>query len=181
MTPIGLLMIEHRLIERMVAPLGACIERMDATGEMDPVFLGTAVDFIRSYADRCHHGKEEDILFRDLKSKPLTDEHRRIMDELIAEHVYGRKTVGLIVEARQRYLDGDGEAVRTVMQGLGELIGFYPGHIEKEDKHFFRPAMAYFTEAQQQRMLQECHEFDRTLVHEHYRDVMAAMEAAMGQ
>ena len=34
--------------------------------EVDPVFIDTAVDFIRTYADRCHHGKEEDLLFKAL-------------------------------------------------------------------------------------------------------------------
>jgi hemerythrin-like domain-containing protein len=33
------------------------------------LFIDTAVDFIRTYADRCHHGKEEDILFRNLAKK----------------------------------------------------------------------------------------------------------------
>ena len=36
---------------------------------VDPVFIDTAVDFIHTYADRCHHGKEEDILFKALAAK----------------------------------------------------------------------------------------------------------------
>ena len=67
---------------------------------MDPAFIETAVDFIRTYAYLCHHGKEEDILFRDLAGKRLSDEHRKTMDELIAEHVVARQaTAGLAAAA----------------------------------------------------------------------------------
>jgi hemerythrin-like domain-containing protein len=61
----GPLMIEHRLIERMLKVVEGVVADIEATQKVDPVFIDTAVDFIRFYADRTHHGKEEDILFRD--------------------------------------------------------------------------------------------------------------------
>lgn len=179
MKPIGLLMKEHRLIERMVGPIRESIRRMRETGEVRPVFVDTAVDFIRTYADRCHHGKEEDILFRDLKKKSLSDEHRRVMEDLIEEHVYARKTVARMMAGKERYLHGDAEAVKYVMECMHELLEFYPRHIEKEDKHFFIPVMEFFSDDEQARMLEECYEFDRTVIHEHYADVMNRLEAAM--
>ncbi len=66
MKPIGLLMIEHRLIERMVDPIRKKVRLMNEAEAVDPLFVDTMVDFIRTCADRCHHGKEENILFRDL-------------------------------------------------------------------------------------------------------------------
>jgi len=56
------LMIEHRLIERMISVIKHSLTQIESTQEVDPVFVDTAVDFIRIYADRTHHGKEEDIL-----------------------------------------------------------------------------------------------------------------------
>ncbi len=61
---------------------------------MNPEFIDSAVDFISVYADRCHHGKEEEILFRDLAKKKMNEEDTRIMNELIEEHIWGRKTRG---------------------------------------------------------------------------------------
>jgi hypothetical protein len=75
----GPLMIEHRLIERMLLVVKDVVAKIEAQHEVDPVFVDTAVDFIRMYADRTHHGKEEDILFRQLKNKPMSDEDLRIM------------------------------------------------------------------------------------------------------
>jgi len=66
MKPIGPLMREHRLIERMIALMGREIEQINASGKVNTGFLMVAVDFIRTYADRTHHGKEEDILFRSI-------------------------------------------------------------------------------------------------------------------
>jgi hemerythrin-like domain-containing protein len=44
------------------------------------MFVHIAVDFIRVFADQTHHGKEEDILFRELGKKPLTVKDRQIME-----------------------------------------------------------------------------------------------------
>ena len=57
MMPIGPLMKEHRLIERMIALMEKELGRLNAGEELDPGFIDIAVDFIRTYADRCHHGK----------------------------------------------------------------------------------------------------------------------------
>ena len=63
------LMIEHRLIERMISLIKSTLVQIETTKEVDPLLVDTAVDFIRMYADRTHHGKEEDILFRELSKR----------------------------------------------------------------------------------------------------------------
>ena len=140
MLPIAPLMIEHRLIEKMLTVIQKEIDRSEQQNKINPEFIDLAVDFIRMYADRCHHGKEEDILFRDLDKKPLSDEHSRIVDELVEEHRQGRKTVAGLVEAKGRYLKGDPEALTLMLNLMRFLVDFYPRHIEKEDKHFFYPS-----------------------------------------
>jgi hemerythrin-like domain-containing protein len=64
-------------------------------GTVHPVLLDSAVDFIRTYADRTHHGKEEDILFRDLAKKDLSAQDQSVMQELINEHTYARQRCGI--------------------------------------------------------------------------------------
>jgi hemerythrin-like domain-containing protein len=177
--PIGPLMIEHRLIERMIRIAKIELERLTSGKTPDPAFIDVAVDFIRTYADRCHHGKEEDILFRDLAKKGLSDEHKRIMDELIAEHVQGRKKTRALSEAKERYLkmNGDDNAVTDVIEAISWLVNFYPVHIEKEDRHFFMPVMSYFTKQEQNAMLQEMYEFDKNLIHSVYGGVVERLES----
>lgn len=57
--PRGCLMIEHRLIERAIKLMAAEKERLESGGKLDPPVIDTLVDFVRTYADRCHHGKED--------------------------------------------------------------------------------------------------------------------------
>jgi hemerythrin-like domain-containing protein len=171
MKPIGPMMWEHRLIEKMLRLFDGEIRKISEHNRIDTVFIDTAVDFIRTYADRTHHGKEEDILFRDLVKKRLTPEHARIMDELISEHRYSRQVVGKLLVAKERYIKGE-DTSQEIIAYLKELAQFYPAHIEKEDKHFFYPCMDYFTKAEQDQMLSEFYEFDRNMIHEKYRKVV---------
>ena len=176
MMPVGPLMIEHRLIERMIKIMQANLENISKEGKVDPVFIDTAVDFIRIYTDRCHHGKEEDILFRDLAKKKISDEHNRIMNELIEEHKMGRNNVKNLVEAKEKYAQGNQDALKDIVSNMEILIKFYPKHIEKEDKRFFIPCMNYFTDAEKDAMLNEMSEFDRSMIHEKYTKVVEGYE-----
>jgi len=169
-------MIEHRLIERMLMIIKDVLAEIESKQKVDPVFVDTTVDFIRVYADRTHHGKEEDILFRELKKKPLSDEDRRVMNELIEEHVFGRQTTKALVAANTRYRNGDETALDEIADKLKTLIAFYPKHIEKEDKVFFPASRAYFTDEEDQAMLAEFWEFDRKMIHEKYRSVVEGFE-----
>jgi len=176
MMPIGPLMIEHRLIERMIDVMREEFVLIMKEKKVDPEFIETTVDFIHTYADRCHHGKEEDILFRDLGGKKLTEEHRRMIEELVEEHRRGRNITGKLVEANAKYVQGSQEALSTIMDCIKTLIAFYPQHIEKEDKHFFIPCMDYFSDAEKEAMLKEEWEFDKSLIHEKYRNMVIAAE-----
>jgi hemerythrin-like domain-containing protein len=172
MKPIGPLMWEHRLIEKMLGHMMRHIDRAEADKTIHPVVIDTAVDFIRMYADRTHHGKEEEILFRDLAHKELTDELKNTMQELLDEHVWGRKTTTEIVAAKAAYLSGKEEKLDEIIRLARELGNFYPKHIEKEDKHFFYPCQEYFSKAEQEIMLAQFWEFDRKMIHEKYNRVV---------
>ncbi len=176
MMPIGPMMIEHRLIERMLAVARKELERFWREKRINPQFVLELVDFIRLYADRCHHGKEEDILFRELGKKPLSDEHRRLVEELVKEHNWARQQTREMVEATGRYANEGEEAYLTVTARLSALVDFYPKHIEKEDKHFFLPVMRYFSQEEKDAMLREGFDFDSTLIHETYKAVVAEAE-----
>ncbi|MFX0144462.1 MAG: hemerythrin domain-containing protein, partial [Candidatus Hodarchaeota archaeon] len=142
----------------------------------NPLFIDIAVDFIRMYADRTHHGKEEDILFRDLDKKELSPNHMKIMDELVEEHIWARNTVGKLVDAKNQYVNGDVKFIDDIVNLMKELVEFYPKHIEKEDKHFFIPVMKYFDVEEQKDMLLEFWDFDKTLIHEKYQKVVENLQ-----
>jgi hemerythrin-like domain-containing protein len=172
----GPLMIEHRLIERMITLIKQKLGQIESTNQVDPLFIDTVVDFIRIYADRTHHGKEEDILFKKLENKQMSDQDRRIMDELVDEHALGRKTTKELVEANAQYRVDEKIALAVIVSKLKKLINFYPKHIEKEDKVFFPSYMKYLSDEEDQLMLEEFYEFDREMIHEKYKSVLKELE-----
>ena len=80
MKPRGALMIEHRLIEKVLAVVKKRLANWNENN-FDPLFLDAVVDFITVYADRTHHGKEEDILFKTLERKELKEADFTILEE----------------------------------------------------------------------------------------------------
>jgi len=176
MKPIGPLMHEHRLIERMITVIGKRKDVMARNRKVDTVFIDSAVDFIRTYADKTHHGKEEDILFRDLAKKRMSVQHARIMQELLDEHVFARKMTGELVEAKESWLAGNTKSIDVVLDRITTLVGFYPEHIRKEDKEFFFPILDYMSKEEQDKMLAEFYDFDRQMIHLRYRWVVEGFE-----
>jgi len=176
MMPVGPLMIEHRLIERMIKLLESEFNIIKEKRKLNIAFIESAIDFIKTYADRCHHGKEEDILFRELKKKNISEVHKKILDELIEEHVYGRETTKILLNATEEYANGEVNKLNDILKQINKLIKFYPKHIKKEDKDFFVPCMDYFNRQEQDNMLNEFWEFDKRLIHEKYRKMVELYE-----
>jgi hemerythrin-like domain-containing protein len=58
-----ILMNEHRVIEQMLSVVDAMADLALRTRTVNPQSAAQSIDFIRTFADRCHHAKEEDVLF----------------------------------------------------------------------------------------------------------------------
>lgn len=76
------------LLERLAARAGSSADAID---------LAALLDFLREFVDRCHHGKEEDLLFPAMVKAGLAD-HGGFIDELRAEHLQGRELLQRLVE-----------------------------------------------------------------------------------
>ena len=169
-------MREHRLIERMVKIINNLQLEINEKKVTDSNYIEVVVDFFKTYADKCHHGKEEDILFKNLSTKNLKQEHQTIMNELIEEHAYARKTVNKLKETNTNYRQGSKKAIMEINALLKDLSTLYPKHIQKEDKHFFYPCMNYFSKPELDSMLDDFWEFDRKMIHEKYEKIVSEKE-----
>lgn len=185
MLPIAPLMIEHRLIEKMIRLMAQETARIRENVAVSPQFafldvkfIDAAVDFIRTYADQVHHGKEEDIFFAALKKKSLSPEHLQIMQELYQDHEWGRKTTARLVEAKGKFMEGSSEPLTDIIECLAALVEFYPRHIAKEDQQFFLPSMEYFSQEEKNAILANMVEFDRGFIQGKYQKILAEWESA---
>jgi hemerythrin-like domain-containing protein len=94
------------------------------------------VEFMRTFADRCHHGKEETHLFPVLVSKGVPDTGCPI-GGLTHEHQQGRVLVKELAAAVEAYGGGDPSAKESLIKSLHGVVGLYPNHIWKEDYLLF--------------------------------------------
>lgn len=176
MLPVGLLMIEHRLIERLINLMDSQAGRIEKENKIDPDFLAFAIDFLRTYADKCHHGKEEDILFKTLEQKSLSAEHREMIKDLLRDHIRSRKMVAALSESKDKCLQGEKLALKDITGLVRGLVQLYCRHIKKEDKDFFLPMMGYLNKDEQSRMLKDFQDFDKRFVQTVYKDELTSWE-----
>jgi hemerythrin-like domain-containing protein len=174
--PIERLTREHRLLDRMLAVIESQLARPGDRNTFDLELLDDIIDFMRTYADLIHHGKEEAILFARLAAKPMSDEHRRILADLVADHRKVRERTTLLVAARRLHFRGSSDALAKVADVLRELLAFYPQHVLTEERHFFVPCMEYFSDAERAQMLHDMDEFDRKVFQEQYARLVESLE-----
>ncbi len=92
MGAIEMLMTEHRLIIKVLGALEKYVEAVVSNQPVDRADLAKFVTFIREFADRCHHGKEEDILFATMIDQGYPREQGPVA-VMLADHEMGRQFV----------------------------------------------------------------------------------------
>jgi hemerythrin-like domain-containing protein len=137
---------EHRLIEKVLGALDAAASEAERGQVAEPARLAELLAFLREFADRCHHGKEEDILFRRLGERGLGPEHGPVA-VMLYEHELGRS-----------HIRDMGEALPEIGTEAGRLrfaraarayVTLLTGHIMKEDNILFPMADQVLSEEDQ--------------------------------
>lgn len=123
---------EHQLILRMVAVLEKNTELLEKGRFRDWDFFLAAVDFIRNYADRFHHAKEEDVLFKALVANGMPAENSPVAAMLMA-HDQGREHVAAMEDAARRALEGETGQAAVIAEHARGYIAMIRDHIDKED------------------------------------------------
>ncbi len=132
MDAIEMLMGEHRLIEKAIDALVAFSDEVRRKVTDDRAELGRFVTFIREFADGCHHGKEEDILFRAMIEAGFPRNGGPIAVMLL-EHDQGRQHVAALKalsEKAEPWTAEDRQRLADAAHGYANLLR---QHIHKED------------------------------------------------
>lgn len=132
---------EHRVIELVLGAIDR-EARKAAHGEpIDPGFFAQAIDFIRNFADKCHHGKEEGILFKAMAEKGVPVEGGPI-GVMLGDHEEGRRFIRAAREALDR------NDLRAVADSLTRYTALLRQHIMKEDNVLYPMAERVLSEAE---------------------------------
>jgi hemerythrin-like domain-containing protein len=131
---------EHIYIKKVLAGIRKqCIEIVNGN-KVDLEVFEKVIDFVRSYADKYHHQKEEKHLFNIMADQLAKDIGPGPIEGMLTEHDFGRSYIYELEQALKRYKDGD-------MDARVDIIGFAMGyehlltkHIDKEDNAIFNLA-----------------------------------------
>ena len=143
---------EHRLILRMLDLLEGAAARTAAGSPDGLEFYLDAVDFIRNYADRFHHAKEEDILFAALVKNGMPRENSPVAAMLL-EHDRGRGYVKAMEAAVKAALQGVSGQLPAIAGNAREYLEMLREHIAKEDSILYPLAERVIPEVMREEIL----------------------------
>ena len=131
---------EHGGIILMLKIMGKVAERLKKGEEVKREHLNKIVEFLRNFADKCHHGKEEGILFPEIAKNKF---NVQMIYEFLGEHKSGRDYIRGIAEGLKDYETGNPEAYHIAknMTGYIQLLNH---HIQEENTKLFPTAEKNF-------------------------------------
>lgn len=170
------LMAEHRNIEKVLDALEEALTKPEG-GEFPARRFAVGLAFLREYADRRHHGKEEERLFPAMNRRGMPYEGGPLHC-MLEEHKYGRSLLGSIAAALPQAEGGDQAARGRVSEDFGAYIAFLRDHIHKEDNVLFRMADGILTPEDQKALEAEFAAFDGKKIGE--KELAAALSEMAG-
>ena len=162
MKAIAILMDEHRLIEQVLGSLETLALEVEAGRTVERPIVAEYAGFFREFADACHHGKEEDLLFARMVERGFPKEAGPI-GVMLHEHRLGRQRVAGL----RSIGEGDGEvgaAERQLfLEASFEFVPLLRQHILKEDRILYPMASEALAPEELERMAADFEAFDRQL------------------
>ncbi len=175
------LMEEHRLIEQVLGSMETFVDRMGAGEDVPRERLRDYADFLSNFADKCHHGKEEDRLFALMASNGFPTDYGPIA-VMLSEHQESR---------------GHVKALAGIGKGSGPLspeekaeagghakcyIALLRGHIMKEDNILYPMALQAIRNEQMEDLARRFEEFEKQVMgdgaHERFHAIANELIAA---
>jgi hemerythrin-like domain-containing protein len=157
--------------------------RLLSRGEpVAPATLSGLLEFLRLFADRCHHGKEEEHLFPALERKGLPRSGGPV-GVMLHEHEQGRALIRQMGEAAEDYAAGKTQAGQIWADAASSYVYLLRSHIMKEDNILFAMAEQMLTKSEQQELSEAFERVERDKLgpgtHERLHDLMDRLYSEM--
>ena len=121
---------EHEIIEQTIEVLNKYAKNLQERKKVPPKVLNEIIDIIKNFADKCHHGKEEDVLFPLIKKTNAKEV--KIISILLKEHKKGRNFIKELTKAISK------KDTNGMIKNANGYINLLPQHIKKENLIFPR-------------------------------------------
>jgi hemerythrin-like domain-containing protein len=178
-SPVEVLEEEHHFIQKVLGAMAVLVEALEAGEEVKIETLQEIVEFMRIFADKCHHGKEETHLFPALESKGVPTRGCPL-GALISEHQKGRGLVADLAEATEAYTTGGRLAKESLLKSFHALMDLYPNHIWKEEYLAFPMADKILSSEEKRNLFEKFEMVENEIgldVHERFEELAKKLEA----
>ena len=138
-----------------------------------------ALEFLKMFADRCHHGKEEDLLFPLLETKGIPRDNGPI-SVMLSEHQTGRGFIKGMSDGLEQYKVVNREALPVIRENAHGYTNLLRNHIAKENDILFMMAERVLSEQEQQELATKFDEIEAERIgigrHEKFHQLLNEME-----
>jgi len=146
---------EHEGILFGMTILEKMAENLAGNGPVEVDDYGEMVNFLKLFADKCHHGKEEGFLFPAMERAGIRKENGPI-GQMLYEHGIGRKYLAEMTAA----LEGGKIEKDTFGKAANGYIELLRSHIGKENRTLFPMGDEAIPAAEQERLLAAFEKFE---------------------
>ena len=168
------LLNEHEAISSAIRILECMMDAMKKAPVVDTTDIRAFIGFLKEFADKCHHGKEEQFLFPAMEAAGVPNEGGPI-GVLLAEHAQGRQLIREMEESIAPDVD------RTKLaRAAGQYAVLLRVHIRKENTVLFPMAEQVLTEAQLEKLYAGFEEHEEKVIgqgrHEELHAVLKSLQ-----
>jgi hemerythrin-like domain-containing protein len=134
MNGIQLMIEEHVYIKRVLKVVRKMCLLVYKHKPIDFDDFEIVIDFVREYADKHHHGKEEELLFNRIIDETGEIGEKLITHGMMVEHFQGRFFIHELESALIELKKGKQEVIIDVIANAISYVNLLERHIDKEDK-----------------------------------------------
>jgi hemerythrin-like domain-containing protein len=178
MDAIELMVEEHKNIKVMLKVVRkVCFGLLKGT-EVDYEEFDKIIDFIKNYADKHHHQKEENYLFDKMVTELGPMGEKLIKNGMLVEHDLGRMFIRNLSIALNQYKQGNEEAMIDIIANAVTYANHLGEHIRKEDNVIYSFARRELKSEVMDRVNEECKKFESETTEESNKYVTLLKELA---
>ncbi len=143
------------------------------------------VRFLKLFADKCHHGKEEGLLFPAMEKAGIPND-RGPIGQMLIEHTQGRKYIADMVKSIDADADANNDADdggvldNCFIEAAADYIALLRSHINKENMILFPLGDKKIPADVQTQLLSSFEEFEEQVMgkgtHEELHELLSKFE-----
>jgi len=177
------LRIEHDAILIILAVTDKIKEQLLQNKAINTEHVELIIDFLKTFADKCHHSKEEKYLFPALEKAGIPNE-RGPIGVMLYEHTLGRTFIQGMADSLSDYKNNEKNSAELLVKNMAGYIKLLTGHIQKENTILFMLAEQRLSESQQEALFLEFEKIEEEEIgtgkHEEYHKMIKQLKAEYG-